>query len=64
MNHTHHPISKFERHVIDVKKSKSPATKRQEAKDRSGKVYRKLTVEHIREQETEDELRAAAKGFG
>lgn len=70
MNHLHHPVSKFERLLIKEKKSKVSNEKKKLAPDakpirepersrneeQSGRVWRKRTVEQIKEQETEHEL--------
>lgn len=38
--------------------------KKKQQEERAGKVWRKLSREHIRYQETEDELRAALRQAG
>lgn len=63
MTRVKHPISKFERKKIDEKKSiqrdgvrkGEPEQRREEA--RKQRIYKKLTIESLKEKETEDELR-------
>jgi hypothetical protein len=51
-----HPHTRYERMQLE-EKNKLEYGKKKEA--RSGKVWRKLTVERLKEQETDDELQLA-----
>ena len=55
---TKHPSNKFQRKVIAEKKHKFVDEKKGTVKaQRPAKVWRKLTIEHVKERETEDELK-------
>ena len=52
---TRHPINKFQRKLIAEKKHKFVDEKKVQ-KDRPSKIWRKLSKECLKEQETQDEL--------
>lgn len=52
----HHPISKFERLLLEEKKEVTPYEQKKTKKERSGRVRAKLAREQAKEQETEHEL--------
>lgn len=63
MTKNKHPVSKYERKVISEKKNiqrdgvrkGEPEQRREEA--RKQRIYKKLTIESLKEKETENELR-------
>lgn len=57
-----HPNNKFQRRLLETNKFKTTDEKKAQAKEHSGKVWRKLTKERLQEQETEDELRTYVNG--
>lgn len=60
---TKHPSNKFQRKLIEEKKSKFVQEKKAALKaQRPAKVWRKLSIESLKEQETSDELRKYAEG--
>lgn len=61
MNHIHHPENKQERLLIAEKKHKFVDTKKGKIKaERPAKVQRKLTLDHLKEEEILQELRNAS----
>ena len=54
MSKVKHPGNKFQRALIEEKKNARKSKK--QAKERASKVWLKLTKEHVKEVETEDEL--------
>ena len=52
---TKHPTSKYDRLILNEKKKKRK-------EERDAKVWRKLTIEQAKEQESEDEIRTFLEG--
>lgn len=62
MTKIHHPADKLQRRLAAERKNKF-VDKKAIAAERPSKVWRKLIKEHVKERETEDELKLARLAY-